>query len=163
MDEILKDKVLWTKEKFKEKPEISEKSDSVLGDIGHGRSDQMISTDDQRTGEEVQDLDEREIPEEVDAFKSIENKVIGLYFAANWCIPCQEFTALLKQTYDELKERASPFEIVFISFDKKLEDMKVYFTEKHGDWLAVPYKDSLVEYVLDLVISNLEALNLKYF
>lgn len=144
MDEILRDKVFWTKEKFREKKEIPEKSESVTDERHYFTSEEI---DDERGPDEHEDEEEdiEEKPEEVDAFGSIENKVIGLYFSANWCVPCQEFTSLLRQTYDELKERISPFEIIFISFDKKLDDMKVYFTEQHGDWLAVPHKDSLIE------------------
>jgi len=145
MDEILKDKVFWTKEKFREKKEIPEKSESVTDERHYFTSEEIDGErgPDEHEEEESEDIEEK--PEEVDAFGSIENKVIGLYFSANWCVPCQEFTSLLRQTYDELKERASPFEIIFISFDKKLDDMKVYFTEQHGDWLAVPHKDSLIE------------------
>lgn len=146
MDEILKDKVFWTKEKFREKKEIPQKSESVTDERHHFTSDEIADEGDpNELGEEEESEKIEENPEELDAFGSIENKVIGLYFSANWCVSCQEFTSLLRQTYDELKERASPFEIIFISFDKKLDDMKVYFTEQHGDWLAVPHKDSLIE------------------
>ncbi|XP_071146884.1 nucleoredoxin-like protein 2 [Mytilus edulis] len=145
MDELWKDKIFWTQEKCREKEVEPEKSDSDFGQTINIK--EIRVPDSQTTGledEEADKLSEGK-PEEVDAFKSIENKVIGLYFAADWCIPCQEFTFLLKQTYEELKERISPFEIVFVSFDKKIDDMKTFFSEKHGDWLSVPYKDPLVD------------------
>jgi nucleoredoxin len=51
----------------------------------------------------------------------------------------------LKELYEELKKRNSPFEIVFISFDKNKEEMASYFTQHHGDWLAVPFGHNLIE------------------
>ncbi|CAC5365332.1 NXN [Mytilus coruscus] len=145
MEEIWKDKIFWTQEKFREKEIVPMKSDNDFGQTNNVK--EICVSESQTTGpedEEAGDTGEGKA-EEVDAFKSIENKVIGLYFAADWCIPCQEFTFLLKQTYEELKERASPFEVVFISFDKKIDDMKTFFSEKHGDWLSMPYKDPLVD------------------
>lgn len=145
MEELLRDRVLWTKEKFKEKEEVAvENTEGITSRPNTSNNDLKNESDKNNVREE--DVKET-IPEEIDAVQAIKNKVVGLYFAANWCIPCQEFTTLLKETYAELKERSSPFEIVFISFDKKLDDMKGFYNESHGDWLAVPFKDQVVEYV----------------
>lgn len=145
MEELLKDKVFWTKEKFKDKVEVVvENTESITSRPNTSNNDLKNDPGKTQVAEDKTEV----LPEEVDAFKSIENKVIGLYFAANWCIPCQEFTTILKQTYDEIIERSSSFEIVFISFDKKLEDMKDFYNERHGHWLALPFKDPTIEQVL---------------
>ncbi|CAG2194154.1 NXN [Mytilus edulis] len=107
MDELWKDKIFWTQEKCREKEVEPEKSDSDFGQTINIK--EIRVPDSQTTGledEEADKLSEGK-PEEVDAFKSIENKVIG--------------------------------------FDKKIDDMKIFFSEKHGDWLSVPYKDPLVD------------------
>lgn len=145
MEELLKDKVFWTKEKFKDKVEVVvENTESITSRPNTSNNDLKNDPGKTQVAEDKTEV----LPEEVDAFKSIENKVIGLYFAANWCIPCQEFTTILKQTYDEIIERSSSFEVVFISFDKKLEDMKDFYNERHGHWLASPFKDPTIEQVL---------------
>jgi len=73
-------------------------------------------------------------PEEV-----LQNKVVALYFSANWCPPCRLFTPILKDFYDDLQTNDSPFEVVFVSSDKCAEDLDTYMKESHGDWLAIPF------------------------
>lgn len=53
--------------------------------------------------------------------------LLGLYFSASWCPPCQRFTPLLIDFYKIAKE-VSPndFEIVFISSDKNQEEFDEY-------------------------------------
>jgi thiol-disulfide isomerase/thioredoxin len=48
--------------------------------------------------------------------------VIGLYFSADWCTPCQAFTPLLKHLYScknahctETNRNIPPFEVVLVS------------------------------------------------
>ncbi|KAL5017232.1 hypothetical protein ScPMuIL_006821 [Solemya velum] len=62
-------------------------------------------------------------------------------------VPGQDtkFTPLLKDLYDEIQRRKAAFEVIFISFDKTKEDMEQYFVEMHGDWLALPFGDPLIE------------------
>jgi hypothetical protein len=36
----------------------------------------------------------------------------------------------------------SQFEVVFVSSDNDVAEFKSYFTEVHGDWLALPYEAS---------------------
>ncbi|XP_021345285.1 nucleoredoxin-like protein 2 [Mizuhopecten yessoensis] len=79
----------------------------------------------------------------VEALKAIEKKLVGLYFSAGWCPPCRQFTPLLKDFYEETQRRSAPFEVVFVSCDKKEEDMASYYRESHGDWLVVPFGDQL--------------------
>ena len=66
-------------------------------------------------------------------------KVLGLYFSANWCPPCRAFTPQLVQWYNRFKKSSngSNFDIVFLSSDKTVEDFNEYFKEM--PWYAVPY------------------------
>ncbi|XP_060618024.1 nucleoredoxin-like protein 2 [Anolis sagrei] len=77
---------------------------------------------------------------------ALENKVVGLYFAAAWCSLCREFTPVLGDFYGELVSEASPaapFEVVFISSDRSPEEMAQHMQGAHGDWLALPFHDPL--------------------
>ncbi|XP_068127551.1 nucleoredoxin-like protein 2 [Hyperolius riggenbachi] len=82
--------------------------------------------------------------EKVDPEEALQNKIVGLYFAAGWCSHCKDFTPVLCDFYAELVEEANPpaqFEIVFISSDKSAEDMVDHMHAMHGDWLALPWHD----------------------
>ncbi|XP_069127952.1 nucleoredoxin-like protein 2 [Argopecten irradians] len=79
----------------------------------------------------------------VEAVKALEKKLIGLYFSAGWCPPCRQFTPLLKDFHEETQRRNAPFEVVFISCDKKEDDMMTYYRESHGEWLVIPFGDQL--------------------
>ena len=76
---------------------------------------------------------------------ALQNKVVALYFSAGWCPPCQQFTPVLAEFYNELQENEMPFEIVFVSSDKTASDMETYFKQCHGDWLAVPFGNEMVQ------------------
>lgn len=76
---------------------------------------------------------------------ALQDKVVGLFFSASWCPPCQHFVPLLHEVYEELRRRESPCEVVFISIDKNKDDMMKYFKEKHGNWLALKYDDPIKE------------------
>ena len=75
------------------------------------------------------------------------DRVVGLYFSASWCPPCKHFTPVLAELYQSLRQRNSPFEVLYVSFDKTEDDMHEYMTEMHADWLALPHKDQSIEYV----------------
>ena len=131
LSELLAGKHFLTKEFF-EKPEPVEVDPNEL-DFEYGKDKEKKEPEvDPNKGK-------------VEAFSAIQNRVIGLYFSAGWCPPCRQFTPLLKALHEELEERKCPFQVVFVSFDKKEEDMERYYVEKHGDWLAVPFKDPLIE------------------
>ncbi|XP_067678658.1 nucleoredoxin-like protein 2 [Haliotis asinina] len=76
-------------------------------------------------------------------------RVTAVYFSASWCPPCQKFTPLLKQMYEDLRNRNAPLQVIFVSFDRTKEMMKEYFLNCHGDWLAVPYDDPQREQLAD--------------
>jgi nucleoredoxin len=70
---------------------------------------------------------------------ALEGKKVGLYFSAAWCPPCRAFTPRLVETYNTLKARGEPFEIVFISSDRTDDAMFAYMKDYKMDWLAVPF------------------------
>jgi len=70
---------------------------------------------------------------------AVEDKVVGLYFSAHWCPPCQQFTPLLKKTYEDLKAQGKELEIVYVSSDKTEEEFNKYLGAM--PWVAVPYDD----------------------
>lgn len=75
-------------------------------------------------------------------------KVIGLYFSAQYCKYCIEFTPTLVNFYNEITQTNPDFEIIFIASDKTNEDFQNYYS--HMPWLALPYerrdiKNMLVE------------------
>lgn len=126
-EELLKDKSFITKEFFIEPEPAEEKSEDFNYVLEKDRAKKV------QVNEPVRGL--------VEALPSIENTVVGLFFSAGWCAPCQEFVPLLKDLYEELQMKRCPFQIVFISFDKTEEKMQEYFMDHHGEWLAVPFND----------------------
>lgn len=86
-------------------------------------------------------------------------RVIGLYFSASWCPPCQNFTPKLVETLKLLKERkqkegeggeneegeegegGEEVDIIFISNDKDENQFNEYFKKMDG-FYAIPYTDT---------------------
>ena len=66
-------------------------------------------------------------------------KVVVFHFSAHWCPPCRNFAPILKAAYDEYSEESNDIEIVFVSSERSLEDMKEYMKTSLGSWLALPY------------------------
>ncbi|RWR79475.1 putative nucleoredoxin 1 [Cinnamomum micranthum f. kanehirae] len=66
-------------------------------------------------------------------------KIVGIYFSASWCGPCQWFTPTFVEAYKELYAKGD-FEAVFVSTDKDEESFKEYFAKM--PWLAIPFSDS---------------------
>ncbi|KAL7149106.1 hypothetical protein ABFS83_05G017100 [Erythranthe nasuta] len=79
-------------------------------------------------------------------FDSFKGKIIGLYFSASWCGPCQQFTPRLVEVYNELAQTKN-FEIIFISSDEDDESFDTYFSKM--PWLAIPFSDSDTRQKLD--------------
>ncbi len=61
-------------------------------------------------------LDGKAETKTLDAFKG--PKVLGIYYSASWCGPCQKFTPLLSAVYEEKNKFGSEFECVFVCRDK---------------------------------------------
>ncbi|KAF7829531.1 putative nucleoredoxin 2 [Senna tora] len=77
-------------------------------------------------------------------------KTIGLYFSAQWCVPCVKFTPKLISIYHKIKqslgekgEQQEDFEIVLISNDRDQQSFDSYFGSM--PWLALPYGDSEIK------------------
>jgi len=80
-------------------------------------------------------------PELVDAdgnkveLSSLDGKVIGLYFSAEWCSPCRAFTPDLVQA----AKSSNDFEVVFVSSDRSAEDQAKYMKSYRMKWPAIPF------------------------
>jgi nucleoredoxin len=71
---------------------------------------------------------------------SLEGKVIGLYFSAEWCGPCKMFTSELVKFRDRNDEK---FEVVFVSSDRSGEDQQGYMKDYDMEWPAIPFDSPL--------------------
>lgn len=69
----------------------------------------------------------------------LEGKVIGILFSANWYPPCQEFTRVLANSYEQLKHGDPGFEVVFVSSDEDQDAFNNY--RACMPWLAVPFSN----------------------
>ncbi|XP_033737925.1 nucleoredoxin-like protein 2 [Pecten maximus] len=160
-EELLEDKELLTSDFFlipEEKIIIKEEDQETKEDINHQKDNDSGEENNvkEEISEQIPDKEsETKDPDvasntavksgRVEALKALDKKLVGLYFSAGWCPPCRQFTPLLKDFYEETQRRNSPFEVVFISCDKKEDDMMTYYRESHGDWLVVPFGDQLQE------------------
>jgi len=71
-----------------------------------------------------------------DALKG--KKVIGVYFSADWCGPCRQFTPELVNFYNKMNARRgkqNQFEIVWVSRCRDMNSFGQYFT--HMNWYAM--------------------------
>ncbi|KAG2500528.1 hypothetical protein HYH03_001305 [Edaphochlamys debaryana] len=67
-------------------------------------------------------------------------KVLGLYFSAHWCPPCQHFTPELARIYERFRAfhaRKEDWSVVFVSSDRDEDSFKHYF--ENMPWLALPF------------------------
>ncbi|XP_028784615.1 probable nucleoredoxin 2 [Neltuma alba] len=76
---------------------------------------------------------------------SLVGKTIGLYFSAQWCQPCLNFTPKLISVYHKIRRTVSEagngedFEIVLVSSDRDQACFDSYFSGM--PWLALPFGD----------------------
>ncbi|KAJ4967351.1 hypothetical protein NE237_019200 [Protea cynaroides] len=69
----------------------------------------------------------------------LEDKVVGLYFSANWYRPCRNFTPLLATVYEQLKDQGVGFEIIFVSSDEDVDAFNSYHACM--PWYAIQFSD----------------------
>ena len=62
-------------------------------------------------------------------------KIVGIYFGAKWCPPCQSFTPPLVSFRNK---NSSEFEVVFVSSDRSKADQLAYMQRKNMSFTAVP-------------------------
>ena len=71
-------------------------------------------------------------------------KVVGLYFSADWCGPCRQFTPELVKFRERISKKKGykngEFQIVFISRCRDPEAYMQYYAEM-TNFLALPYDD----------------------
>ena len=70
-----------------------------------------------------------------------------IYFGGKWCPYCPPFTKLLSAFYADVVDalgRAS-IDVIFISSDANAEEMLEYYSEAHGDWLAIPFEHTVLK------------------
>lgn len=77
---------------------------------------------------------------------SLVGKTVGLYFSAQWCLPCVRFIPKLMSSYHKIKQMLADkegdgegFEIVFVSSDRDQASFDSYFATM--PWLALPFGD----------------------
>lgn len=63
--------------------------------------------------------------------------LIGVFFSAEWCPPCQGFFPLLTSFYSEVNKKEKVFEIIFCSSDQEEDSFNDHF--KSMPWLALAY------------------------
>ncbi len=67
---------------------------------------------------------------------TLDGKLIGIYFSAEWCPPCRAFTPGLVEFRDR---HADAFEVVFVSSDQSAAAQQKYMQNYHMNFLAVPF------------------------
>jgi nucleoredoxin len=68
-----------------------------------------------------------------------QKKVIALYYAAQWCKPCREFTPKLVREYTKLARKYPEFELILVSWDKNEKAMEEYMAESLMNFPAVQF------------------------
>lgn len=68
---------------------------------------------------------------------------MGLYFAVSDYSPCEEFTPILSQMYEKLKQHGESFEIVTILLDKDESTYNEAIAKL--PFLAIPFEEKCIE------------------
>ncbi|CAF5067688.1 unnamed protein product [Rotaria sp. Silwood1] len=81
----------------------------------------------------------------------LDKKVVGIYFSAHWCGPCQTFTPILAKCYEEVQlELQDQFDIVFVSADRDERSFNEYFQKM--PWKAVPFSGSSTPFINQTIL-----------
>ena len=77
---------------------------------------------------------------------TIEQKeIIAIYFEAQRCPVCAQFTPLLKSAYEKIGLAGKSFEVVIVSYDATEQEMLDHMTDAGMTWLAVPFGGGTIE------------------
>ena len=89
--------------------------------------------------------------------------IVGLFFTASWCPPCQKFAEELVEVYNDCNLPAKEagkdniFEIIQVSCEKNEADFVETILEK--PWINVPFNDNFNDYLItDYKISYMPVL-----
>ena len=93
-----------------------------------------------------------------------EDQIVGLFFSASWCPPCQSFTCKLLEFYTKFKE-SSPekkLEVVLIGSDRDESGFMEYFRQM--PWLALPFADRDKKVILQcFLVAQVRIAHFFYF
>ena len=64
------------------------------------------------------------------------DKIVGIYFSAQWCPPCRHFTPTLVNFRNSNNE---DFEVVFVSSDRSSGDQLKYMDKYGMKWYTLPH------------------------
>ncbi|KEP63518.1 UNVERIFIED_CONTAM: apicoplast-associated thioredoxin family protein Atrx1 [Hammondia hammondi] len=85
---------------------------------------------------------------------ALDNKVVGIYFSASWCPPCQAFTPKLVEALKGWREQGKDVSVVFVSNDRDEKAFEEYLKKMEG-FVAIPFADTSRRALLQ------EALNVR--
>jgi len=66
-------------------------------------------------------------------------KLIALFFSAQWCPPCRQFTPKFVAYYNKVAAAHPEFEVLFVSNDKSSGAMEANMRDEQMPWPAVSY------------------------
>lgn len=69
-----------------------------------------------------------------------EDKVLALYFAADWCPDCRAFQPTLNSFYEAVGDG---LDVVFVGSDATAKDQLAHFQDKQGPWWMVPFEGNM--------------------
>eukprot|EP00438_Fugacium_kawagutii_P002871 Skav222165 [mRNA] locus=scaffold3048:77360:86688:- [translate_table: standard] len=77
---------------------------------------------------------------EVISATQLTNDLIGLYFSASWCPPCQYFVHILGQGYKVIRETHGPqaMEVIMVPLDVDEKLWELHMSKM--PWLSIPLK-----------------------
>lgn len=69
--------------------------------------------------------------------------IVGVYFSADWCGPCRNFTPELVRFYQKInKRRRNDFEIVWVSRCRAVSSHWEFFAHM-GGWMSLPPEEAM--------------------
>uniref|UniRef100_K3WAK9 Thioredoxin domain-containing protein n=1 Tax=Globisporangium ultimum (strain ATCC 200006 / CBS 805.95 / DAOM BR144) TaxID=431595 RepID=K3WAK9_GLOUD len=74
---------------------------------------------------------------------AVRDKVVALFFSAEWCPYCRDFLPALKKFYEEANAETPQLEIVLVSSDNSSEEHFAYLKDKQGPWWSIPFEGTL--------------------